>query len=178
MPYFNRKNPRLKNYDYSENGVYFLTVCTHERKQILSQIKEIPDGSFESRLTQYGEIVESVIKILPQRFQITVENYVIMPNHVHLMIMIQDLERVRAIRESSLQGRSIISKMMGYFKMNVSKQIHSMEYSGEIWQRSFHDHIIRDQRDYDKIWMYIEDNPRRWQEDCFYDSVGAIHELP
>ena len=181
MPYYDRKNPRLSNFNYSENRAYFITICTHGRRTMLSQIIDVPNELPVCSLNAYGRIVDSVIQSLPQRFSVKIENYVIMPNHIHLLILLDDPDRVRAIRESPLHGRSVISKVIGYLKMNVSKQIHQMGYPSEIWQRSFHDHIIRDQRDYDKIWMYISDNPRRWQEDCFYcnpDNVGAIHESP
>lgn len=181
MPYYNRKNPRLQNYDYSENGAYFITICTHDRKPLLSRIVDIPNELPVCSLSTYGRIIDSVIKSLSTRFSVKIEKYVIMPNHIHLLILLDDPDRVRAIRESPLRGRSIISKVIGYLKMNASKQIHQMGYPDEVWQRSFHDHIIRNQRDFEKIWMYIEDNPRRWEEDCFYcnsNIVGAIHELP
>ena len=168
MVFYRRKNPRLPNFDYSENGGYFLTICTRDRKQIFSEILPAAEGTAVYRLKPFGKIVDSVIQILPQRFPVAVENYVIMPNHIHLLILIQNPDRIRAIPESPLQSRSVISQIIGYLKMNVSKQIHQAGYSGLIWQRSFHDHIIRNQKDYDKIWNYIEDNPRRWEEDCFY----------
>ena len=174
MPYYQRKNPRLPHYNYSGNGIYFITICTNGRKNILSHIVPDSDESYISQLTEYGMVTESVIKGLSERFPINVEKYVVMPNHVHIMIEIYDPSSIRAIRESPLQGRSLISKVIGYLKMNVSKQIHRMGYSEEVWQRSFHDHIIRNKRDYEKIWLYIEDNPRRWKEDCFYCEFESI----
>ena len=73
----------------------------------------------------------------------------------------------RAIRESPLQNqRSVIDKIVGFLKMNVSKKIHN-EYQNKIWQRSYHDHIIRDEMDYQKIWEYIETNIIKWDKDCF-----------
>lgn len=168
MPYYNRKNPRLHDYNYSENGAYFITICTQEKKHLFSRIVDSTANLPECELTDYGRIVQSVLSLLPKRFPITVERYVIMPNHIHLLVMIQDMDRVRAIRESPLQGRSMISNVVGYLKMNASKEIHRMGGPSQIWQRSFHDHIIRDRKDFEKIWMYIEDNPRRWKEDCFY----------
>ncbi|MBQ9915476.1 MAG: transposase, partial [Clostridia bacterium] len=110
------------------------------------------------------EFAEQIIKTLPGRYHISIPKYVIMPNHIHLIIEIDD-ER-RAIRESPLQ-RSVIDQAMGYLKMNVSKRIHRT-YNEKIWQRSYHDHIIRTEKDYRKIWEYINTNPAKWEEDCFY----------
>lgn len=79
--------------------------------------------------------------------------------------------RVGAIHESPLQMRSAVDKTVGYIEMNVSKRIHQ-EISKEIvWQRSYHDHIIRDEKDYLKIWQYIDTNPIKWEYDCFYSKT-------
>ena len=81
----------------------------------------------------------------------------------------------RAIRESPLRQmerhRSIIDKTVGFMKMNISKAINAT-YNEKIWQRSYHDHIIRDEKDYQKIWEYIDTNTARWADDCFYDSAN------
>ena len=141
-----RKPTRLKGYDYSENGAYFITICTHNRKclfsNIVGAIHELP----ENKLTQYGEYVEQIIEIYNN-----------------------DNEK-RAIRESPLQHhRSVIDKMVGFLKMNVSKKIHNTD-NEKIWQRSYHDHIIRGKKDYQKIWEYIDTNVMRWEKDCFYND--------
>ena len=78
-----------------------------------------------------------------------------------------DLNDDRAIRESPLR-RSIVSKAVGYLKMNSSKQIKEMYHISDIWQRNYHDHIIRNETEYLKIWQYIYENPYRWLEDCYY----------
>ena len=165
-----RKPTRLKGYDYSEKGAYFITICTHNKKHlfgdIVGAIHELP----ENKLSQYGEYVEEIIKILPQRFNVSIPKYVIMPNHIHLIIEVNDDNQERAIRESPLQcHRSIIEKMVGFLKMNVSKKIHNT-YNEKIWQRSYHDHIIRGERDYQKIWEYIDTNEIKWETDCFYNK--------
>lgn len=108
-----RKPYRLKEYDYSSAGAYFITVCTHNRKCILSRV-------------------------------------------------------VGAIRESPLQARSLISKIVGYIKMNSSKEIHRFKPDLQIWQRNYFDHIIRDDNDYLNIIEYIQTNPGKWTEDRFY----------
>ena len=163
-----RKNTRLRGFDYSQTGAYFITICTHNRKclfsNIVGAIHELP----ENKLTQYGELAEQIIQFLPGRFHISILKYVIMPNHIHLIIKIKNDNKKRAIRESPLQyNRSIIDKAIGFLKMNVSKKVHNT-FADKIWQRSYHDHIIRDERDYQKICEYIDTNVLRWDKDCFY----------
>ena len=154
-----RKPTRLKGYDYSQPGAYFITVCTHNKKCILGNIVGAIHELPENKLTQYGEYAEQI--------NVSITKYVIMPNHIHLIIEINDNEK-RAIRESPLQHhRSIIDKMVGFLKMNVSKKIHNTN-AEKIWQRSYHDHIIRGERDYREIWEYIDTNVLRWKKDCFY----------
>ncbi|MEE1014146.1 MAG: transposase [Clostridia bacterium] len=157
-------------YGYSTPGAYFITICTHNRKclfsNIVGAIHELP----ENKLTQYGKYVEQIIEILPDRFNVSIPKYVIMPNHIHLIIEINNNNEKRAIRESPLQHhRAIIDKIAGFLKMNVSKKIHN-SYNEKIWQRSYHDHIIRGEKDYQKIWEYIDTNVVRWKKDCFYND--------
>ena len=169
-----RKQNRLKGYDYSTNGAYFITICTKDKAQILSHISgnkntvgAIHESPAKVALSQYGLIINDVIKRLNVRFNINVSNYVIMPNHVHLMIEIDN----RAIRESPLQSkRSIISRVIGYLKMNSSKEAHYIDSELQLWQRSFHDHIIRNEEDYLLHLQYIDENPRKWLlgEDEYY----------
>ncbi|MBO5845369.1 MAG: hypothetical protein J6Q77_01865 [Clostridia bacterium] len=163
-----RKPTRLKNFDYSTPGAYFVTVCTHNRKCTLSRVVRAIHESPEIQLTEYGKIVDRLINTIPQQSLATIDRYVIMPNHIHLVIMITDSDELRAIRESPLRGRSVISKMIGYIKMNASKEIHNRYGNEIVWQRGFHDHIIRNRNDYEKISKYIYENPIIWQYDCFY----------
>ena len=163
-----RKRLRLKNFDYSTPGAYFVTVCTHNRKCTLSRIVGAIHESPEIQLTEYGKIVDRLINTIPPQSLATIDRYVIMPNHIHLVIMITDSDELRAIRESPLRGRSVISKIIGYIKMNASKEIHNRYGNETVWQRGFHDHIIRDRNDYEKISKYIYENPIIWQYDCFY----------
>jgi putative transposase len=118
-------------------------------------------------LNEYGVILKSVIEQLPVKYpELKIDSYVIMPNHIHMII---DIHWKRAIRESPLQSRSLISKSMGYLKMNVSKRINTLNGRNiAIWQRSFYDHIIRSKQEYKKIWQYIEDNPTKWFKDKYY----------
>ncbi|MBO5043217.1 MAG: hypothetical protein J6D87_09650 [Clostridia bacterium] len=163
-----RKRLRLKNFDYSTPGAYFITICTHNRKCTLSRVVGAIHESPETKLTDYGKILNEIIQNIPERHKATIDMYVIMPNHIHFIIIITDDEELRAIRESPLRGRSIISKVIGYIKMNASKEIHCQYGDATIWQRGFHDHVIRDRQDYEKIAKYIDENPLRWKYDCFY----------
>ena len=163
-----RKPTRLKGYDYSTPGAYFITICTHNRKCLFSNIVGAIHESPENKLTEYGKFAEHIIELLPDRFNVSIPKYIIMPNHIHLIIEISDNNEKRAIRESPLQHhRSIIDKIVGFLKMNVSKKINNTN-NNSIWQRSYHDHIIRGEKDYKKIWEYIDTNVIRWEKDCFY----------
>lgn len=166
------KSP-LKNFSYSSPGYYFVTVCTHNKVKYLSEIKtKTTVGAIhespETTLTPQGEIVDAVIRSVPERFGVKIDKYVIMPNHFHAIIIVPDNDNTRAILESPLRKRNIIDMVIGYIKMNSSKQIHLTMPNQKLWQRSFHDHVIRGEKDYLKIYEYIENNPVRWESDCFY----------
>ncbi len=163
-----RKRLRLRNFDYSTPAAYFITVCTRDRKNTLSHIVGGIHESPETKLTKYGEIVDVFINNISEHFKVNIERYVIMPNHIHLIIRITDDEELRAIRESPLRGRSIVSKVVGYIKMNASKEIHNRHGETNVWQRGFYDHVIRNQHDYEEISNYIYLNPTRWQVDKLY----------
>lgn len=167
-----RKDNRLKDYDYSSAGAYFLTFCTYNRQKLLSDvvgaIHESPETVYELseiKLKKCGEIVDRIINDVPKRFEVEIITYVIMPNHIHMIVFIND---VRAIRESPLQARSLISKIIGYIKMNSSKEIHLFLPDKKLWQRNYFDHIIRDDNDYLNIMEYIQTNPGKWTEDRFF----------
>jgi len=164
-----RTSPRLKNYDYNSPGKYFITFCTHEKRPLLSQIVGAIHESPESILTHAGMITEKALSTLPNHLPARIDSYVIMPNHVHLILTISDTPEQRAIRESPLRKRSALSKTVGYIKMNITKQIHSQSGPGPIWQRGYYDHVIRDEKDYLRIVTYMEQNPFRWSEDRFYE---------
>lgn len=146
-------------YDYSQSGYYFITICAHNRKNLFGEIVGAIHESPEMKLNNNGLIIEAVINQLSKRYDtIDVDKYVIMPNHIHFIIIINN---ERAIHESPLQQRkrSILSQVVGYLKMNTTKQIHLLYPKMEVWQRSYHDHIIRNDEKYRQIWEYIDTNP-------------------
>ena len=165
-----RKPIRLSEYDYSSAGVYFVTICTHEKRRILSDVTvgalhEAPAAGVQ--LTAAGNVVLQVLQSLPHRFpELQIDHYVIMPNHVHLLLRITE---ERALREAPLQDkRSLLSKAVGFLKMNSNKQIHMIYPDLTVWQRSYYEHMIRNEQDDLEIWKYIEGNPGKWAEDMYY----------
>ncbi len=148
-----RKPNRLKNYDYSKNGAYFITLCTKDRKHILSQITVGTSIARpqEIHLTETGEIVDKSIREIPNHYEgVFVDNYVVMPNHIHMIIRIERNDG-RAMLVPTVSR--IIQQMKGYATKQAGKPI---------WQNKAYDHIIRDDYDYMTKYQYIDDNPAKW----------------
>ena len=156
-----RKPTRLKEYDYSTPGAYFVTICAKDRKNIFSKIT-VGDGVLDvpkSELTQYGLIADKYINQINGFYaHITVDKYIIMPNHIHLILSISD-----GTSRTPSPTNSLVSKFVSTLKRFCNKK-----YGENIFQRSFHDHIIRNDKDYEDIWKYIDSNELKWEEDCFY----------
>ena len=162
-----RKNLRLPDYSYDTPGAYFITFCTQQRRNTLSRIVGAIHESPVCLLSDMGKIVDSVIKNPPPHLNLSIDHYVIMPNHVHLLVTVP-ITSERAIPESPLQKRSEISKIVGYIKMTSSKAIRQRHGDIPVWQRGFYDHVIRNEQDYCAIANYINENPLRWKLDKLY----------
>lgn len=158
MPDKQRKNLRLQCYDYTTEGAYFLTFCTANRLQYLSHVQwDTTANAPYVQLLPYGEIAEAVVRILPERFPgITLLEYAIMPDHIHLLLLLP--------KGDQTDSRPMLSKIMGYIKMNISKQIHQTNPELEVWQRGYYDHIIRNYEDLIGCAEYIQANAYRWLE--------------
>ncbi len=154
-----RKPTRMKGFDYSTNAAYFITICTHNRTNILCDIV----GAGSARPKPAGIIAEKYIHKMVEKYEnIAVDKYVIMPNHIHLLLIIDN--------NGTADPSPTVSRVIGWYKYVVTKEICQTAGSEDnrIFQRSFHDHIIRGEKDYRKIYEYIESNPSIWIEDCFY----------
>lgn len=158
-----RHHPRLTEYDYGQNGCYFLTLCTKGRKQSLSRIcvGRGPLTPPEACLSPIGQVVEKHILRIDSVYPgVMVDNYVIMPNHVHLLLTIcnDNGGGVRAPRPTD------IPTVVRGLKSMVTREVGS-----PIWQTSYYDHVVRNEPDYLRIWEYIDTNPAKWQEDEYYE---------
>lgn len=158
-----RKSNRIKGYDYSQNGVYFITVCTRDRENLLSEIT-VGDGVLDvpqNKLTEYGKIVNKYILQASGNSDLFVEEYVIMPNHIHLLIRVSNQNGTS--RAPSPTANALIPMYISTLKRFCNRDI-----GRNIWQRSFYDHIVRNEDDYLNICEYIETNPLKWDKDRFY----------
>ncbi|MBR0446439.1 MAG: transposase [Oscillospiraceae bacterium] len=149
MEFCERKPNRIPEYDYGTNGAYFVTICTQDRKKILSNI--VGDDAHIVPKT-YGMIAEKYIRNVPE-----IEKYVIMPDHIHMIIRLDNGSMWASTPTDCQPQHNRISNIVRSIKVLVAKEI------GEsIFQRSYYDHVIRNQQDYNEIWQYIENNPRKW----------------
>ena len=176
MNYPERKDIRLKNYDYSRNGRYFITICTADKICYLSDIVPqnvgdaalgIPDNNdiFVSpfiKLTEYGKIVCSNINKINQIYKfVSVEKYVIMPDHIHLILCV-DYDESAGGRSGATSPTKSVPQIINGLKTISTKQI-----GFTIWQRSYYDRIIRSEKEYTEICRYIDNNPINWLNNIF-----------
>ena len=159
-----RKQIRLKNYDYSQAGVYFITMCSKNRKQIFSNI--VGDGDLDVpkvHLHRYGEIIKKNLDYMNLLYsRIEIHNYVIMPNHIHILISVYDDGTSR----SPSPTNEFIPSFIGTLKRFVNK-----EAGNNLFQRSYIDHIIRNEKDFIEHYTYIENNPIKWEDDILYSIM-------
>ena len=180
-PPVRRRPNRLPAYDYARAGAYFVTVCTRDRQQLFwcgsdavaahsvrqpwqgpspeIHLAPLPAGT---ALSAAGRAAVDAIGEIPQRYpMVTVDVCAVMPNHVHLLLRMQGPDR------QSEQGEAVprptLHTVVRSLKTMVTKKL---GYS--IWQTSYYEHIVRNRRDYQEIWKYIEGNPAKWAEDRYF----------
>ena len=151
----NRKNNRLENFDYGQNGMYFITICTQNRRKILCEI--VGGGALDApkiKLSEIGKIAEKHILSTNNIPEITVDKYVIMPDHIHLLLWVRD---INGTSKAPSPTNNLISHSISTLKRFINKDV-----GYNIFQRSYYDHVIRNQHDYDETWKYIDNNPINW----------------
>ena len=162
MEYPKRKRNRLEGYDYSQNGCYFVTVCTAGKETLFWQDQVGADTIRPEGLPlgPLGLLAEQKIREIPVHYpQIILENYVVMPNHIHLLLTIGD----PGGRIVSAPTKDI-SIIIGQMKRAVSKMA-----GRPIWQKSYYDRVIRGEQDFLDTWNYITGNPSKWSDDIYYE---------
>ena len=153
MPYFHRKRQRLAYYDYSQQNYYYVTICTWDRRPLFG---------IGDQLTAYGQIAKQELEQLPKRYSdITVEKYVIMPNHIHMIVAL-------GCSQATAKDMPTLSTVIGGYKSGVSRRIHEQTSDLHIWQKSFYDEIIRGDQHFQQVWNYIDGNPSKWTEDVYF----------
>ena len=164
-----RKPLRLQRYDYSGAGYYFVTVCVQNKRNLLRRGTHCAPGPGFPSLSEMGETVEQTVLEIPSHYpNVKVDKYIVMPNHIHLILVL----------EAGNGGRTMfaptptLSQIVRMMKETVTKRLRQ-----KIWQKGFYDHIIRNEADYLRIWQYIDTNPAKWEEDEYYtpDATQRLH---
>ena len=158
---------RLSEFDYSSEGSYFLTVCAIQHKCIFSRIVGgvVLEAPFFI-LSSIGRIVErNLLEVLKQRTNIVIDRYVIMPNHVHILLRINGASGTPPPTNLPVNraANAVIPAFVGTWKRFANR-----EAGRALFQRSYYDHVIRNEKDFLVHWEYIENNPARWLEDALY----------
>ena len=166
---------RLRDYDYRQSGVYFVTVCTHHHTCLFGRIT---DG--EMRLNHLGKLVGAEWQhISKARTTVHLDAFVVMPNHFHGIVIINNgndhagpsfIPAVNGKRSGTLHSDSL-GAVVGHFKAALSRRAKALtlDCSGRIWQRNYYEHVIRNEKSLNEIRKYIVENPARWEEDSLYE---------
>lgn len=157
-----RKNIRLNNYDYSQSGYYFVTICTQDKRNILGEIV-INDSKFSSPIVNFsdlGKIVEQYINNIDVVYtNARLDGYVIMPNHIHLIIIIES--NIQNPYNTAISLPQIIRSL---------KTLTNKKSGFSIWQRNYYEHVIRNEYDLSEIREYVKNNPLKWKLDRFFND--------
>ena len=161
-----RKHPRLVAYDYGSAGAYFVTICTRNRRCILSHVVGRGLAPAEMKGLEYtslGKIAEQQLFLLEKRYSfVSIDQYVIMPNHIHAILILHET--------AGASPRPTITDIICAYKSLTTRTCKQDGFKDQLFQTSFYDHIIRGQEDYDEIKKYIHENPMRWYCDELYEE--------
>ena len=175
----NRHQFRANWHNYNE-GLFFVTLCVDNHRSLFGKINHNA-----IHLSEIGKIATSLIREIPQHYnQASVLNYVVMPNHIHMKIRIVPnvyicSQSIGCLRESSHTNKlrkfhhnSMLSRIIGSYKSSVTKKcrLNKYQFGTHLWQARFHEHIVKNQNEYEKIMNYIDQNICNWDKDCFYQQ--------
>ena len=161
---YRRRSIRLKGYEYSQSGYYFVTLCTYNREKLLGRIK-----NERMRLNSMGKIVNEIWESISKHHAVGLDAFQIMPNHIHFIVVLKP-------GGLNIKGGSrpapTLGMIVGFLKSESTKRINKSVWatrgSPGIWQRNYFEHIIRNEQEYWTIKKYIQDNPKNWEEDEMY----------
>ena len=173
----NRKSIRLKNYDYSRPGFYFITICTKDRKTLFGHIE-----NNIMILNDSGAMIKKCYFELEKRFNIKCRDIVVMPNHIHCIIEIVGVPLVGTQKNGQPQGIApTLGDIIGVFKsITTNEYIKGVKagnwqpFNKKLWQRNYWEHIIRNKESYMKLAEYIQNNPLKWE----YDELNPNKKKP
>jgi REP element-mobilizing transposase RayT len=163
-----RRSIRLNEYDYSQNGAYFVTICIHDRQNLFGRIEE---GKMTTN--RYGDMADQEWRKLEQRFpHASFDVFQIMPNHIHGIIAVGATLAVASNRAGASPAPTV-GNIIGAYKSLVANECRRIcdlqgVVLGKLWQRGYYDHVIRDEKDYLRIAEYIQNNPLKWELDEYY----------
>ena len=158
-----RKHPRMDRYDYSTAGAYFITVCTQNRRCLLSRIVGRGLAPAEIQYTAYGQIAQEQLLMLEQRYpSLKIDQYVIMPNHIHAILLLEET--------AGDSQRPTIMDVVCAYKSLTTRECKKVRPVDKLFQTSFYEHVIRGREDYDEIAEYIVNNPKQWELDSLYSE--------
>jgi putative transposase len=159
-----RKNIRLKNYDYTQEGAYYITICVHDNKCLFGKIK-----NEKMNLNVQGEMVQNEwLKTQVIRSNVILDEFVIMPNHFHgILVIVDDLGKAtrRVAPTSKTLLPNSVGSIIGQFKSAVTKKIRTSGIPDFKWQRNYYDRVIRDEKELNAVRKYIFYNPNKWEWD-------------
>lgn len=158
MGWSSRKRLRLAEHDYSGNGAYFITVCTHNKVKLFGDV-----GGNSCAAQMICDMFEQTLSRYPQ---VSCPKYVVMPNHFHALVCIDTMDNTSPATVADVM-RSFKSRPTVEY-IRLVKEGKAPPFEGKVWQRSYYDHVIRNERDFQEVWKYIEENPIKWQLDEMY----------
>jgi putative transposase len=179
-----RRSIRLKGYDYSQAGLFFITISMKNRLCLFGEIVDDGRGTMHRALNKYGRIAEKEwTKTSEIRPNIRLDEFVIMPNHMHGIIEINEIadgrdtmhckgtmHRAPTVEQFGKPTSNTIPTIIRGYKSSVTKQINILRNQPgvPVWQRNYYEHIIRNEKSYYQISEYIQTNPLKWQDDQYY----------
>ena len=177
-----RRSIRLKGYEYSHNGAYFVTICSLKKECIFSTVGaglvSAQYNTIEIKLKEPGKIILEKWNKIPERFgNVFIDDLVIMPNHIHAIIIIDSRNRVDARPTPTLSD--IICALKSECVTDYIKYINdnNLITSGKLWQRNYYEHIIRNDNEFAFYRCYIKTNPANWEEDEYF-VLGRVWHPP